>query len=555
MATPLSSAGVLTKWGVAASTLAAFVGLAGQPPSIPSIPIIPSPTGPVQPPSSSSSDPGDDPGIGQPNFPSRTQLTLKVERDGVLSVEETITVRRGGSMNRKSPLRIKSGDDRDRVFVVRDAAIIGNGTAEANTDEFTVHLGEGKSILRYKVDGAVIDIGDRQEVRWQIAAGWDARMGLLRASFLAPELPTSVKCLGGPFGSDTPCDNARLEPNGVTRVDMQNLNAGDRVDLAIGLPSGTVPANARFAEVTTVAGAFALTPFSGFGLLALTALLLAGLALLWAARGRDAKAAATDVGPVDLLVRENGGVVFASPEGVLPGQVGTVVDERVDPVDVTATVIDLAVRNYLWIQEIPGDWQIMQRNPADEALSAYERAVYDLFVTPRNVSTLSVALGPIRAAMYADVVARQWFKRRPDRERGRWTWTGAGLALAGVALTVVLALTVGNALLGLAVVIAGVALALGARFMPARTKRGSVLVAQVAGLVRYLRETDPASIPEKDRDLVFSRSLPYAVVLGETPRWLEAFGTGEELYWFAGGRDMPGLIAALDRAVQRRAAK
>jgi hypothetical protein len=112
-------------------------------------------------------------------------------------------------------------------------------------------------------------------------------------------------------------------------------------------------------------------------------------------------------------------------------------------------------------------------------------------------------------------------------------------------------LTVGNALLGLAVVIAGVALALGARFMPARTKRGSVLVAQVRGLVRYLRETDPASIPEKDRELVFSRSLPYAVVLSESPRWLEAFGTGNELYWFAGGHDLKGFIATLDRAVAK----
>jgi uncharacterized protein (TIGR04222 family) len=222
----------------------------------------------------------------------------------------------------------------------------------------------------------------------------------------------------------------------------------------------------------------------------------------------------------------------------------------VDPVDVTATVIDLAVRNYLWIEEVAGDWRIVHRNPPDEALSAYERAVYDAFITD-SVSSLSVNLKPIRAAMYSDVVEREWFARRPDRERGRWMWIGAGLAVAGAALTVVLALTVGNALLGLAVVIAGVALALGARFMPSRTKRGSVLVAQVRSLVAYLRDTDPASIPEDDRELVFSRSLPYAVVVGEAPRWLEAFGAGNEFYWFGGGRDLPGFIAAVDRVAAK----
>jgi hypothetical protein len=528
---------VLTNWGVAASTLAAFVGLAVQPPSIP---VIPSPSGPAQPPSSS--EPAE-PDIGAPNFPSRTQLQLKVERDGVLSVQETVTVRKGGSLNRKSPLRIKSGEDRDRVFVIHDAKVVGNGTAEANADEFTVKLGEGKSILSYRVEGAVADVGDRQEVRWQIAAGWDAKLGLLRASFIAPEPPTAVSCLSGPFGSDQPCEHARTEPNGVTRVDMQDLNAGDRVDLAVRLPSGTVPANARFAAPITVAAPFSFTPLSGVGLLALAALLLAGFALLWAARGRDAKAVATDVGPVDVLVRENNGVAFASPEGVLPGQVGTVIDERVDPVDVTATVIDLAVRNYLWIEETQGDWRIVQRNPADNALTSYERAVYEAFTTD-SVTTLSVDMGAIRTAVYGDAVQRGWFRKRTTG----WLWAGIGLAVAGAALTVILALTVGNALLGLAVVIAGVALALGARLLPARTQRGGVLVAQIQGLLRYLRETDPASIPENDRELVFSRSLPYAVALGEAPRWLAAAGSAGELYWFSGGRNLQGFIAAMDRA-------
>ncbi|CAM4001790.1 DUF2207 domain-containing protein [Kibdelosporangium persicum] len=541
---------MLTNWGVAAAGLVAAIGLSvGQPPpSIPSIPVIPEPTGPVQPPSSS--DPGAAPdGI---EFPTRTQLQLKVERDGLLTVEETITVRSGEKLNRRSPLRIRSGD-RDRIFVVRDPKLEGNGSAQATADEFTVSVGQGKSVLRYQVEGAVIDLGDRQEVRWQLAAGWDARLGLLRATFIAPEIPISVRCNGGPYGSEQPCNRARTDNGGITRVSMSDLAAGDRVDLAIGLPAGTVPANARFAEPEKLAGAFALTPFSGFGLLGLTVLLLGGLVLLWVARGRDAKVLATDVGPVDVLVHDQNGVAFASPDGVLPGQIGTVTDERVDPVDVTATVLDLAVRNYLWIQEINGnDWQIMRRNPADDSLTAYERAVYDAVPEAGAVvSTLSVDLSRIKEAMYTDVVAREWFKRRPDQERTRWMAVGIGLAFIGAGLTAVLALTVGNALLGLAVVIAGVALALGARLMPARTKRGSVLLAQVRSLRGYLQSATPSSIPENDRELVFSRSLPYAVVLGESPRWLEAFGSSAELYWFSGGRNLPGFIAAMDRAVAK----
>ena len=39
-------------------------------------------------------------------------------------------------------------------------------------------------------------------------------------------------------------------------------------------------------------------------------------------------------------------VEFAPPEGMRPGQVGTLVDEQANTLDVSATIVDLAVRGY-----------------------------------------------------------------------------------------------------------------------------------------------------------------------------------------------------------------
>ncbi|MFI9011241.1 DUF2207 domain-containing protein [Actinosynnema sp. NPDC053489] len=469
-------------------------------------------------------------------------VRLKLERDGRLTVTEVVTVPDGRTATRAVALRVPVSSDRERVFQVSDVAVDGNGTATASDGELTIALQPGTSTVRYSVVGAVAKIGDTLELRWQPASGWDTALDSVKVSVITPDAPRSVNCLAGEPGTSTPCTSADLGDGRGVRVTEIGLAAGERVDLAVGLQEGVAPANARVEETSGLAAAFALTPLTGAGLGGLVVLLLGGGLLLWYLRGRDARALAGEVGPVNVLVTDGAGrVAFASPDGVLPGQVGTVVDEHVDVVDVTATIVDLAVRNYVWIEEVDGhDWRFVRRNPADPSLSGYERAVYEALlpdgvdaVTLSQLRAERVDLSRVRDELYADVVARDWFARRPDAERSLWWWVGAGIGVLGAVLTVVLALVGGAALFGLVVVVAGVALAVGARTMPARTRRGSVLLEHVRGLRGYLHTATPQDVPEADRELVFSRSLPYAVVLGETERWLAAFaGTRPGLYWF-----------------------
>ncbi|WP_285646869.1 DUF2207 domain-containing protein [Lentzea sp. NBRC 102530] len=490
-----------------------------------------------------------------------TEVRMKLERDARLSVTETVQVPEGRTVRRTVPLRLAVGNDLERQYQVTDAKVDGKGSAGTGDDTFSVTL-EGTSTLTYTVVGAVAPVGDTLEVRWQVAGGWDAELDRVAVSFSAPDSPTSVNCLAGPVGSSQPCTSADLADGKGVRAQEIKLAPQERIDIAIGLTAGVVPPNAVVVEQSGLLAAFALTPISAVALGALLVLLLGGVALLWYLRGRDAAALAGEVGAVSVLVRdEQNRVAFASPDGVLPGQVGTVVDEHVDVVDVTATVIDLAVRNYLWITETDGhDWQIVRRNPLDASLSGYERAVAEALLPP-HVEAVSVAelrgrqidLAAVRDKLYEDVVEKRWFVRRPDAERTKFWWAGIALAATGVVATVVLALTVGNALFGLAVAVGGVALALGARSMPARTKRGSELLEHVRGLRGYLHGVTPDDVPEADRELVFSRSLPYAVVLGETERWLTTFGQGQnqqDLYWYGNATDFrrsfPAFLGALD---------
>ena len=49
-------------------------------------------------------------------------------------------------------------------------------------------------------------------------------------------------------------------------------------------------------------------------------------------------------------------VEFEPPEGLRPGELGTLIDFEAGTLDVTATIIDLAVRGYLKIEEVEKEW-------------------------------------------------------------------------------------------------------------------------------------------------------------------------------------------------------
>ena len=78
---------------------------------------------------------------------------------------------------------------------------------------------------------------------------------------------------------------------------------------------------------------------------------------------------------VPLFTDRSGPVLFRPPDGLRPAQLGVLVDERADPVDVTATIVDLAVRGYLTIEEIPKhgwrgkpDWTLTKIKDAEGLL-------------------------------------------------------------------------------------------------------------------------------------------------------------------------------------------
>jgi uncharacterized membrane protein len=153
--------------------------------------------------------------------------------------------------------------------------------------------------------------------------------------------------------------------------------------------------------------------------------------------------------------------------------------------------------------------------------------------------TFHPSLVRVQEALYGDVVRRRWFARSPAKERSVWHGRGVVLTLAGGGATYVLARYTHLGLVGLPVVVAGLLLVAFGHRMPARTAKGSAALARALGFKRYLATAEAEQLRFEEREGIFARYLPYAIVLGEAEHWANVFhDLGDQqaanLYWYTG---------------------
>ncbi len=255
-----------------------------------------------------------------------------------------------------------------------------------------------------------------------------------------------------------------------------------------------------------------------------------GLYAIWHSYGRDTPVEI----PLDIL-RE-------PPDDLPPGAVGTLIDESADIHDLVATMVDLAERNIIHIEEqsseILGisysrDWEITktgsfaQLSPAEKALTGA------LFGSKQEVKLKEIRKrfgkqqGTVRKAFYQELVQRGYFPRNPETVRRYWRIGGvvllAGIVFFGFQLWSIVgsfAPFVLAVLFGLG--ISGIALIIMAGYMPRKTPKGAEAAARWVAFRRYLEEIERYQDLKQAQE-IFARYLPYAVAFGIEKSWVRKF--------------------------------
>ncbi|MGV9412417.1 DUF2207 family protein [Nocardia sp. NPDC003693] len=470
----------------------------------------------------------------------RITADINLGDDGLLRVSQTVEVPEGEEFRQVLPLRVQLSEGVERSFEVTDVQTVGDGTAGVADNLFTIEVRPGTATVTYVVHNTVSETQGAQVFHWTGVLNTD--VASISATVISPDFRMGItKCTIGPPGKPENCADIRVEPDGVAHLEKTGLRKGDIVDVTLQVPAGTVQANANI-EDDNAPGPFSLTTpvWAAFGAL-LAGLLAAGGYVFWARRVQPNGAAV-----LDPLAREGNRVTFTSPDGVLPGTAGLLADGYVDAADMAATLVDLAVRSYVWV-EVAGDsdWRITRVNAPDEHLTGYERAVYAALIPDGKDSVLlsqrrgRVPANDVRAALIDDATARGTFIDRT--RRGFEFWLGVGLIAVGAITTVALALGPGHALIGVALAAAGVAALLLPRYLPSRTALGRDVAARVQAMLRSLDAVVPQQLPPPDQEMVFSRGLPFMVAGRRTDQWVNKFrdlnpaDDGElGVYWFGG---------------------
>jgi uncharacterized membrane protein YgcG len=516
----------------------------------------------------------------------RFEARIVIEPSGMLEVTETIvqdfgTVPRHG-IYRYIPDRLRYDDRYDRIYPIELVSVTTSpGTPDdvetsSENGNFVIRIGdpdveitgEHTYTIVYRVEGAMNGFDTHDELYWNaIGTDWQQPIDQMRVRVDGPAAVTRVACFQGPLGSTVGCTRAQVR-DGAAAFAQDGLGAYTAMSVVVALPPGTVASTEPILdERWSLGSAFSRTAGTVGGAVGLAVVAVGGFAWLMWRRGRDVRFVGSQVdqvmgGPVGaetqavpLLERGEGPVEFAPPENLRPGEVGTLIDEEANTLDVTATIVDLAVRKYLVIEEIPKKWFLgkpdwkLSRLPGDtQALLPYERSLLaGLFEDGDQVElsdlrkTFAERLQKVKDALYEDVVRNRWFLRRPDRVRQTWAGIGVAALVAGIGLTVLLAWFTNAGLLGVPFVLGGALLVAGAKWMPSRTAKGTAMTRRVLGFRRVIETAEEHTARWAEQEHVFTRFLPYAVVFGVTDTWAKAFealgrSPSDDMGWYVSAR-------------------
>ncbi|WP_405058482.1 DUF2207 domain-containing protein [Kribbella sp. NBC_01505] len=532
-----------------------------------------------------------------------------VRPDGVLQVQETIAYHFGSTgrhgIYRDLIVREPYVTDRskDQKYDVSNIKVSSPTNAPATFDTETEKLhGDRDQILRikigdedetvpgveatyvitYDVRGALRHFADHSELYWDATgSAWEAPIKQVTANVTVPQGVQQVECFTGRQGSTNNCAGKSVVA-GKGVFTAADLAQGQQLTIVAGIKAGVVQNDAPIVVDPPnwlQRNGVNIPALIGSGLVSLLALIVAGI---YAATGnKDQRFAGMPPGtfPPDGIaaVPEKNDldddqipVAFAPPR-IPVAEAGLLIDAKANTTEVAATLIDMAVRGGVRIENGGEERHAVLLDPS-VATAPHEQALLQgmfpglvpgasVTLERRPVGDNSMATTAVAMlnALRDQVAAREWYTRLPSKigTRGGSVFkSGTGCAcMAMIAIWIVGGGIIGTATaastggFGRAVVIAVpvvaviIAVATWARIRGRgqRTPAGRAVTDQVIGFRKYLATAEADQLRFEEGEDIFSKYLPWAIAFDLADRWqkvcqklVDAGRLTPDPYWYVG---------------------
>ncbi len=487
---------------------------------------------------------------------------ITITDTGAIDVEETIAVDFGHEVKhgiyRYIPYVYTSADktktytrlDLNSVTMDHEAIRYDSST---DHDRLFIKIGDPKKTLsgqhsyqiHYSATGILRGFASYDELYWNVTGNdWPVTIAKASAMVTLPRAGiVQSSCYMGLVGATNTCSHGASDEQHAQFATTSPLPPYEGLTIALGYTKGMVP----LTVVTPPPSPFSLAT-SSRSLSAAGIISLMGLALvisLWWRLGRDqrwqrpsANPSGSETAIMPLATHETIAPEFESPEKLRPAEIGVLMDERADTLDVSATIVDLAVRGYLTIREESKKWLLgatdytfakTAKNPNN--LLDYEKKLLEaLFASGDTILLSSLKnhfyddLAQVKDSLYKDVTEKKLFAANPASVRIKYLAIGIVVVVVGGGLGV-LGFRIGMPEFigaGGGLIISGLVLLAVSFAMPRRTAYGRETWRRAQGYKLFVSGTEKYRQPFFEKENIFMEVLPYAIVFGVTKKLAQA---------------------------------
>jgi uncharacterized membrane protein len=384
--------------------------------------------------------------------------------------------------------------------------------------------------IEYTVSDALRFFDDHDELYWNVTGDeWAIPIQSASARIILPEGTTNIRAnvFTGAYRSRAQNADVDIAGNGVEVRTREPLRLHEGLTVAVAFDKGFVHEPTATSKV--------LMFFRSNWPLGIPIVVFLAMFYLWWTRGRDPR-----LRPI--------AAQYEPPDQLTPGEAGTLVDNSADMRDITASIVDLAVRGYIVVEEHQKDRMlglmhdkdynfILQKDRGAWAtLKSHEQALLEGLFTAgtvgESVSMSSLEnhfytnLPEIKSEIFSSLITHGYYTRRPDSVRS--AYIGAGVVIGFLVAFGGAKIAASQGTAPLTFIIAGLATGLVicafGWFMPAHTEQGTRALEGVLGFEDFLVhvESDRFNRMIKTPEM-FEKFLPFAMALGVEKNWSRAF--------------------------------